>query len=237
MERAAIAGGDGAHQGAARRGDRRRRLRFFQHASLNQHLGFQGRPLACRNASRWELKAYANALRERGKGAIEIALTRQIAVLEDDGLELLDLLLGESARPVTFIAMFDRDDLPEAVRETLRKDGTADRARRAAADLAAAAHARGQHAQSLLVRRLPFVAARVRGQVQGGAGGGLPRSRVPQPVPRGAQAPRGLRQLGTHHGARGEVRIAEEAGRANGRRDRGRAGQGRRRRIPRYHAR
>jgi len=93
----------------------------FSSTILNQHLGFQGRPLACRNASREELKAYANALRERGKGAIEIALTRQIAVLEDDGLELLDLLLRESARPVTFIALFDRDDLPEAVRETLRK--------------------------------------------------------------------------------------------------------------------
>ena len=93
----------------------------FSSTIFNQHLGFQGRPLACRNASREELKAYANVLRERGKGAIEIALTRQIAVLDDDGLELLDLLLAESSRPVTFIAMFDRDDLPEAVRETLRK--------------------------------------------------------------------------------------------------------------------
>ncbi len=42
-------------------------------------------------------------------------------MLDDDGLELLDLLLRESARPVTFLALFDRDDLPEAVRETLRK--------------------------------------------------------------------------------------------------------------------
>ena len=93
----------------------------FSSTILNQHLGFEGRPLACRNASREEMKAYSNALRERGKGAIEIALTRQIAVLEDDGLELLELLVEESARPVTFIAIFDRDDLPEAVRTTLRK--------------------------------------------------------------------------------------------------------------------
>ena len=93
----------------------------FSSTILNQHLGFGGRPLACRNASREELKAYANELKARGKGAIEIALTRQIAVLEDDGLEILELLLAESARPVTFIAMFDRDDLPEAVRDTLRK--------------------------------------------------------------------------------------------------------------------
>src|SRR3990172_2658114 len=88
---------------------------------LNQHMGYQGRPLACRNASREELKAYCNALKERGKGAIEIAMTRQIAVMEEPELELLDFMLEESRRPVTFIAMFDRDDLPEAARETLRK--------------------------------------------------------------------------------------------------------------------
>ncbi|HXM84072.1 MAG TPA: amidohydrolase family protein [Burkholderiales bacterium] len=93
----------------------------FSSTLLNQHLGYQGRPLACRNASREELKAYANALRERKKGSIEFAMTRQIAVLEDAELELLDFLLDESERPITFIAMFDRDDLPEAVRTTLRK--------------------------------------------------------------------------------------------------------------------
>ena len=88
---------------------------------LNQHVGYKGRPLGCRNASREELKAYANCLKVRGKGAIEIALTRQIAVLEDEQYDLLDFLLSESGRPVTFIALFDRDDLPEAVRDTLRK--------------------------------------------------------------------------------------------------------------------
>ena len=42
----------------------------FSTTILNQHMGYQGRPLACRNASRDELKAYANALKERDKGAI-----------------------------------------------------------------------------------------------------------------------------------------------------------------------
>jgi N-acyl-D-aspartate/D-glutamate deacylase len=93
----------------------------FSSTILNQHLGFQGRPLACRNASHDELKAYANVLKERSKGAIEIALTRQISVLEEDQCEMLDFLLEESGRPVTFIALFDRDDLPEAVRDTLRR--------------------------------------------------------------------------------------------------------------------
>jgi len=93
----------------------------FSSTLLNQHMGFAGRPLACRNASREELKAYCNALKERGKGAIEIAMTRQIGVMEDPELELLDFMLEESGRPITFIAMFDRDDISEAVRTSLRK--------------------------------------------------------------------------------------------------------------------
>jgi N-acyl-D-aspartate/D-glutamate deacylase len=87
---------------------------------LNQHMGYGARPLACRNASREELKAYCNALRERGKGAIEFAMTRQIAVLEPAELELLDFMLEESRRPVTLIALFDRDDLPDALRTTMK---------------------------------------------------------------------------------------------------------------------
>ncbi|HZM33968.1 MAG TPA: amidohydrolase family protein [Burkholderiales bacterium] len=93
----------------------------FSSTLLNQHLGYQGRPLACRNASREELRAYCNALRERGKGAIEFAMTRQLGVMDDPELELLDFMLEESRRPVTFIAMFDRDDISEAVRTSLRK--------------------------------------------------------------------------------------------------------------------
>ena len=93
----------------------------FSSTLLNQHMGYAGRPLACRNASREELKAYCNVLRERKKGAIEIAMTKQLGVMDDPELELLDFMLDESKRPVTFIAMFDRDDISEAVRTSLRK--------------------------------------------------------------------------------------------------------------------
>src|SRR4051812_41625547 len=93
----------------------------FSSTLLNQHMGYGGRPLACRNASREELKAYCNALREAGKGSIEIAMTKQIGVMDDAELELLDFMLEESGRPITFIAMFDRDDISEAVRTSLRK--------------------------------------------------------------------------------------------------------------------
>src|SRR5438128_1688193 len=93
----------------------------FSTTILNQHVGFEGRPLACRNADHSELKAYANVLKERNKGAIEIALTQKVGVLSDEEYELLDFLLTESGRPVTFLALFHRDDLPEACQETLRK--------------------------------------------------------------------------------------------------------------------
>src|SRR5262249_62235515 len=93
----------------------------FPTTTPNQPRGLEGKPLACRNASREEMKAYANQLKARGKGAIEIALTRQVGVLEEDNAELLNFLLDESGRPVTFIALFDPDDIPEAVRDTLSR--------------------------------------------------------------------------------------------------------------------
>src|SRR5256714_10382437 len=92
----------------------------FSSTLLNQHLGYQGRPLACRNASKDEMRAYCNALRSRGKGAIEIAMTKQIGVMDEPELELLDFMLAESGRPITFIAMFDRDDISEALRTSLK---------------------------------------------------------------------------------------------------------------------
>src|SRR5258708_38020134 len=80
----------------------------FSSTLLNQHMGYGARPLACRNASRAEIKAYCNVLRERGKGSIEYAMTRRIAVLEAPEDELRECMLGDSCRPVTFSARFDR---------------------------------------------------------------------------------------------------------------------------------
>jgi N-acyl-D-amino-acid deacylase len=93
----------------------------FSTTNIMQHIGYQGRPLACRLASNDELKAYCNALKELGKGAIEIALTRTPAVMSDDEYELLDLLLTESSRPVTWLALMKRYDLPAAYHETMRR--------------------------------------------------------------------------------------------------------------------
>jgi N-acyl-D-aspartate/D-glutamate deacylase len=72
----------------------------FSSTLLNQHMGYAGRPLACRNASREELKAYCNVLKDRSKGSIEIAMTKQIGVMEEPELELLDFMLTETP-PIT----------------------------------------------------------------------------------------------------------------------------------------
>ncbi|HLW70005.1 MAG TPA: amidohydrolase family protein [Candidatus Binataceae bacterium] len=91
--------------------------------TLKQHIGFKGQPLACRLASRDELKAYANVLKSQGKGSIEVALTKKIAVVQDDEYELLDLLLTESGRPVTWLAMASTPRHPERALETLDRVG------------------------------------------------------------------------------------------------------------------
>ncbi|MBV8775074.1 MAG: amidohydrolase family protein [Deltaproteobacteria bacterium] len=93
----------------------------FSTTNIMQHIGYQGRPLACRLASNDELKAYCGTLKEVGKGAIEIALTRTPAVMSDDEYELLDLLLRESGRPVTWLALMKRYDLPSAYHDTIRR--------------------------------------------------------------------------------------------------------------------
>jgi N-acyl-D-amino-acid deacylase len=92
----------------------------FSTTTLPQHVGYQGRPLACRMASRDELKAYSNVLRELGRGAIEIALTRRAGRVSESEYELLEFMLDESARPVTWLAMTSRPDEPQATACTLK---------------------------------------------------------------------------------------------------------------------
>jgi len=62
-----------------------------------QRSGRRAQPVRrARNAGRDELKAYANVLKETGKGAIEIALTRKTSVMADDEQQLLDLIANNS---------------------------------------------------------------------------------------------------------------------------------------------
>jgi N-acyl-D-aspartate/D-glutamate deacylase len=84
----------------------------FSTTFMANHLGYKGLPLAAQNASREELKAYCNALKELGKGMVEAALAPGSMVGETE-LELLDLFVNESGRPVTWLSLLDRDSQPE----------------------------------------------------------------------------------------------------------------------------
>jgi N-acyl-D-aspartate/D-glutamate deacylase len=82
---------------------------------LNNHIGYQGRPLACRNASRAELAALCQVLREEKRGVIEIALTgTSPGTVSDEEYDLLEFLVRQSQRPVTFLALFNRPGKPDS---------------------------------------------------------------------------------------------------------------------------
>ncbi len=93
----------------------------FSTTNTLQHIGYKGRPLACRLASFDELRAYSGVLKELGRGLVEIALTRNTGILSDDEYELLDLLLTESGRPVTCLSVRSEETLRKA--EPLIKRG------------------------------------------------------------------------------------------------------------------
>ena len=170
MERAATAGRDRARSRRCSREAVDAGAFGFSTTILNQHIGYQGRPLACRNASRDELKAYANVLKETRQGRDRDRAHPQDLGDGGRGVRAASTSCStESGRPVTFLALFDRDDIPDACRDTLRK-ASALIAGAPPADLAAAADPRDQHAQPVLVRRLPELEARLRRQVEGGAG-------------------------------------------------------------------
>jgi N-acyl-D-aspartate/D-glutamate deacylase len=86
-----------------------------------QHIGYQGRPLACRLSSREELTAYCNVLRDLGRGVIELALNDAPSYVSESDYDLLNLLLTESKRPVTWLALLNRDDKPDMCQDTLRQ--------------------------------------------------------------------------------------------------------------------
>lgn len=88
------------------------------------HVGYEGRPLACRNASQDELAGLCHALRDVGRGTIEIVLSSVgMNLIADDDVDLLRLLTGESGRPVTWLALFARPGEPDFYEQNIAKLG------------------------------------------------------------------------------------------------------------------
>lgn len=88
------------------------------------HVGYGGRPLACRNAGQAELMGLCHALRDVGRGAIEVALNSGgTRLIDDDDLNLLRMLTQESTRPLTWLALFARPGDPDFHQQTIDKLG------------------------------------------------------------------------------------------------------------------
>jgi N-acyl-D-aspartate/D-glutamate deacylase len=86
----------------------------FSTSTLKQHIGYGGRPLACQQASRDELAQYAGVLRKAGRGVVEVALTQKPSFLSDAEYDTLEFLVDQSDRPVTWLSVYQRDDVPDA---------------------------------------------------------------------------------------------------------------------------
>lgn len=93
----------------------------FSLSLLNQHIGYQGKPLASRMATKTELCALGRVMRELGRGVIEIALTRSVSVLTEEELDLLVAIATESQRPVTWLGLLGRSDMPWVCRTALER--------------------------------------------------------------------------------------------------------------------
>jgi len=95
----------------------------FSTTIFRQHIGFKGRPLACRLADREELGTYARTLRDLNKGAIEIAVTQIPGILSEEEVALLEFLADESGRPITWSAMLAPSEDPAVIEQTLAMAG------------------------------------------------------------------------------------------------------------------
>jgi len=93
----------------------------FSTTSNPAHIGYQGKPLAARMASRDELAAYAAVLRQCGRGVIEVSVIKRYSAMGDDEYELIDFLLEHSGRRVTWLSLHNHNDKPGGTQEVLNK--------------------------------------------------------------------------------------------------------------------
>jgi N-acyl-D-amino-acid deacylase len=91
----------------------------FSTTAIPGHVGHHGKPLAARLASREELVAYCGTLKSMGRGIIELALTKRHGLYADDEHDLLELLVNESGRKVSWLSMHNMAGDPDNVRRVL----------------------------------------------------------------------------------------------------------------------
>ena len=184
----------------------------FSTTTLAQHIGYQGHPLACRLASRDELKAYSNVLQgtrqgrdrnrahaPRGSGARRRVGTARFPARRKRAAGHLarDGVAAGQARV--------RGRHAQAAR-------AADQARRRAAGLVQAVRGADRSAQSVQLRRHGVVEPRLQSAGRE-AEGDLRRPGVSRRLSRGADAAASVqRQMESRRGARGRESRAQGAG-------------------------
>jgi N-acyl-D-amino-acid deacylase len=96
----------------------------FTTTTSRNHVGYQGRPLACRNASRDELVGVVRGLHDVGRGAIEIILNSGgMWAVSDDDVALLREITEASGRSVTWLAMLAHPGRPDFHDQTFARLG------------------------------------------------------------------------------------------------------------------
>jgi N-acyl-D-amino-acid deacylase len=78
----------------------------FSTTVLGIHVGHEGQPLACRHADHGEYRALCGVLKDLDRGAIELTVTPTDTVSAAQR-DLLQLLVEESGRPVTYVGSFN----------------------------------------------------------------------------------------------------------------------------------
>lgn len=82
------------------------------------HVGYQGKPVACRNASLDEHRALCGVLRKAGRGNVELTL-KLGGVVSTEEHDFLELLVRESTRPVTWLAVVNAAEQPRSYEERM----------------------------------------------------------------------------------------------------------------------
>ena len=93
----------------------------FSSSQQPNHIGHHGKPLASRLTSDDEFRRYAQVLKTSRRGAVEIAVTKQLAHLADDEFDLLEMLLDQSGRHVSWLTLLDLNGAPSAAWNSLDK--------------------------------------------------------------------------------------------------------------------
>ncbi|MEC9340701.1 MAG: amidohydrolase family protein [Pseudomonadota bacterium] len=82
------------------------------------HVGYKGLPVACRNADYDEHIALCNVLKEMQVGNVELTL-KLAGVLNEEEHGFLEMLVRESGRPVTWLAVINSAEQPDSYLERM----------------------------------------------------------------------------------------------------------------------